>query len=130
MMPPPIAAGLAVCDHVIAEQRTNKISLIGIFLTFRTVSFSLTPVPFCVFATLMSGTGEAEVTLVLTRLDDGEDIYELIQRLHFPDRLSEVNVLFRLANCTFPAPGSYQFTLFVDYDPVAQRGVRALLIGE
>jgi hypothetical protein len=40
MIPPPIALGLALCDYVIVEERTKKVSLIGRFDTFFCTSVS------------------------------------------------------------------------------------------
>jgi hypothetical protein len=43
------------------------------------------------------------------------------QPVSFPNRLTEVRVLFRVNRCAFPAPGVYQVALYVDGDWVAHR---------
>ena len=41
--------------------------------------------------------------------------------LSFPNRLTEVQVLFHVNDCQFPSPVVYQVTIFVDGDWVAHR---------
>jgi hypothetical protein len=45
MTPCPIALGLMLCDQVIVEKRTEKVSLIGQFSTLRLARFPGVPLP-------------------------------------------------------------------------------------
>ena len=105
MIPRPLALALSLCDQVIVEEGTRKLSLVGGFNGLRARSFPFVPSPFCVIATLSGGLGEAEVTLAVTELQSDEEIYSLTRQVRFPDRFVEVHVLFRLAECSFPAAG-------------------------
>jgi len=124
MIPPPVALGLMLCDQVIVEEGTRKVSHIGGFNSLRGREFPFDPLPFCVLATLTDGQGEAEITLTVTDLESDEETYSFNRDLTFPDRFAEVHILFRLNEITFPVPGSYMFTLMVDGDWIAQRRIR------
>ena len=121
MFPVPVAVGLAVCERVIVEEGTRNVSLISTFSRLRVTEFPAHPLPFCVFATLLDGDGNAAVSLEIAHAETGEAVYAVEQPVSFPNRLTEVRVLFRVNRCQFPSPGTYQLSLFVDGDWVAQR---------
>jgi hypothetical protein len=125
MIPPPVALGLTLCDYVIVEERTRKVSCIGSFTGVKVASFPAIPPVFCVFAPLTGGAGEAALELVVTRLDTDQEVYMVRQKVHFPDRLTEVCVLFRIRDCSFPAAGWYEFALLVDSEWIARRRLHA-----
>ncbi len=124
MVPRPIAAGLMLCDYVVVEEGTRKISLIGSFSGVRVPSFPFVRPQFCVFASLTDGLGDAMAELAVTHLDSDEEIYSFQRSVRFPDRFTEVRILIRLAAFRFPAPGSYLFTLLIDGEWVAHRRIR------
>jgi hypothetical protein len=124
MVPCPVALGLALCDQVIVEEGTRKASLIGTFNRLEGRAFPFVPLPFCVVTTLTGAQGEGDITLSLTQLETDEEVASLTRRVAFPDRFAEGRILFRLGDCSFPAPGAYLFTLTVDGDWVAHRRLR------
>jgi hypothetical protein len=71
----PVAVGMALCDYVITEQKTNKVSLIGSFTRMAVREFPGFPDPFSVYAVLTDGLGDVTIELAVTRLDTGEEIY-------------------------------------------------------
>jgi hypothetical protein len=124
MVPVPLALGLTLCDYVLVEEGTKKVTLVGSFTGVRAGSFPHIPLPFCVYAPLTGGLGEGTLELTVTNLDADEEIYSLVRSIHFPDRFIEVRALFRLHECEFPAAGSYLFTLLVDDEWIAHRRIR------
>jgi hypothetical protein len=115
----PVAIGLVLCDQVIVEERTKKVSLIGTFAGIRVTSFPALVDPFSAFAVLTDGSGEVTMTLVVSRLDTGENVFSYGSQLRFPGPLAEVQYHLRLKQCSFPAAGHYQFTLLADGEWVA-----------
>lgn len=83
--------------------------------------FPSPPERFALAAVLTGGQGEGTVDLVITQLETDEETYAIRRQLRFPGRLAEVRVVFHVRDCSFPAPGAYDATLFVDGDPVARR---------
>ena len=124
MIPRPIALGLTLCDQVIVEEGTSKVSVIGSFNSFLGHAFPYVPSPFCVFTVLTGAQGEGELALTVNNLETDEEVSALNRRLMFPDRFTEVRVLFRVSRCIFPEPGNYMFTLVVDDDWIVHRRVR------
>jgi hypothetical protein len=124
MIPCPRAQGLTLCDYVMREERTLKVSLVGTFTGIRTDEFPSTPRPFCVFAALTDGLGEGTLELTITHLASDEEILRLQRTINFPNRFMDVQVLFRLSEVSFPEEGIYLFSLSVDEDTIAQRRVR------
>ena len=129
MVPTPVALGLALCDYVLVEEKTKKISLIGTFAGIRVDQFPATPPPFSVFAVLTDGSGDATIRLSVLQLETDEEVYAYQSQVHFPDPLAEVSFHLRLHHCVFPAAGAYQFTLLVDGEWVAQRRIRVYSTG-
>ena len=127
MISRPVAIGLTLCDYVIVEARTGKVSLIGTFKGIAAHQFPAGPQPFCVFAVLTDAVGDATIEIVISRLDTGEAIFENRTWLKFPDKLTEVEFFARLRQCSFPVAGTYQVTLLVDGEWVAQRRLQVYL---
>ena len=121
MVPRPVAVGICLCDHVIVEKGTEKVSLIGLFERFRLVSFPAVAAPFCIVARLTGGEGSGTIQLEMQDLETLALVENWAQVVQFSDRLAHVNVLFRLNHCTFPRPGHYQATLLADGEWIAQQ---------
>ena len=128
MVPRPVALGLTLCDYVIVEEKTKKVSLIGTFTGIRVSDFPSAPQPFSAYAMLTDGLGDASITLTVSRMDTAEEIYRREMTSRFSDKLAELRVHFRVLNCQFPSAGWYQFSLLVDGEWVAQRLVRVTLV--
>jgi hypothetical protein len=48
-----------------------------------------------------------------------EETYAVWRQVHFPDRLREMWVVFRIDQCSFPSPGWYEAAILVDGESVA-----------
>jgi hypothetical protein len=130
MIPPPLSPGLYLCDYVIVEENTRKVSLIGCFTGMGLDEFPSMPQPFSVFSTLSDGLGNGRIRLVVGQPEKDEIVYEREGTVHFPDKVTEVYLHFRVRECEFPEPGLYQFTLLVDNEWVAQRPIRVYRKGK
>src|SRR5437764_12913993 len=104
MTPPPTVLGLTLCDYLIVEQGTKKVSLIGCFSGLRADTFPTPPRSFYVFAGLTSGLGEATITIEVNDLTADRLVYTNSQRARFTDRLAELQASFRVTQCSFPSP--------------------------
>ncbi len=124
MVPRPVVLGLTLCDYVIVEERTKKISLVGAFTGIAVDQFPTVVPPFSLFAVLTDGLGTGMIDGVANRLDTAEEVASYRGSLRFPDQLTEVSFHLRLRQFIIPAPGQYQFTLLIDGEWVAQRRFR------
>jgi hypothetical protein len=121
MNPPPTPVGLTLCERIIIEEGTRNVTLVNCFSRLRAQSFPAVPAPFSVFAVLTNGHGDATIELVISRLDTLDEIDAQRLQGHFPARLAEVRIFFRVGQCSFPTPGVYEVSLRVDGDVAAAR---------
>jgi hypothetical protein len=125
----PTPVGLTLCDHVLVEQGTKKVSLIGSFWEVGVERFPAVLPPFFVYAALTDGLGSGTLELVLSRLETDEEVFTYRSAITFLDQLSVLYVRLRVRNCSIPASGANQFMLLVDGALVAQRQLRVHLRG-
>jgi hypothetical protein len=123
MIPRPIAIGLTLCDQVIVEEGTRKVSFIGSFYRLQSPAFPFVAERFCVVAILTGSQGEGEVSLSVTNLQTEEEVSRATGRITFTSRFTEVRVVLRPSECSFPSPGIYMFTLTVDDEWIAHRRI-------
>lgn len=121
MNPHPTALSLTICERVIVEERTRNVSLIGTFSILQFASFPATPRAMTLFAVLTEGRGVGRMDVVVTRLDNDEEIYRQQRAIVFPDPLHEVRIVFRMEQLSFPDEGAYLVSLLVDGAWVAHR---------
>ena len=119
----PVAIALHLCDYVIIEERTQKVTLVGTFSRLAIPELPGVAAPFFVTAVLTDGLGEGIISLEVTLLETGEEVYLLERRISFPEMLQEVHYFTHVSRCRFPREGLYQFTLLVDGEWVAHRRV-------
>jgi hypothetical protein len=115
---------------VIVEEGTRKVSLLGIFTSVALEEFPGAPLPFSVCATLSDGSGDVIIRLVVARLDTDEEVYSVEETVRFPNKLAEVLFYVYIQECSFPAPGFYQFTLSANGEWVAHRRLRVYQKGD
>ncbi len=92
MIPTPTAIGLTLCDSVIVEAGTEKVSLIGTFRRLAVPKFPVVLSPFVVHAALTDGAGSGMLELVCTRLETGEELFTYNRQISLSNPLSEVRV--------------------------------------
>src|SRR4051794_10901273 len=121
VIPPPLVLGLTLCDYLLIEEGTRKISLIGSFRELEVARLPGVAPPFGVYTMLTDGAGDATIEVVIRRLDRDEQIYSASSPFTFDDRLSVVDASFHVNNCSFPVAGWYEVNLQVDEEEVAKR---------
>src|SRR5207248_6172022 len=101
MEPRPVVLGLTLCDYVIVEERTKKVSLIGTFTGLSVPQFPGQALPFSVFAVLTDGLGSGTIELGIVHMETNEVLYSHQGVLTFPDIVTEVMYHFRLRQRVF-----------------------------
>ena len=104
MNPPPVAVSLTLCEKFIVEERTRNVTLVSSFTKLIADDFPSRPERFAVAGVLTGGQGGATVDLVITRLETEDETYAIQRRIDFPGRLAEVQIVFHIRDCSFPAP--------------------------
>lgn len=126
MIPTPIAFGLTVCEKVIVEEGTRRLTLVNCFTKLVVERFPSPPQSFLVFAALTDGQGDATIQIAIEHADTMEEVYRQDRQAHFEDRLLETQFLFAVTNCVFAAPGRYYVVLRVDGGWAAHRRLRVV----
>lgn len=129
MPPTPVAPGLTLCDYLIVDERTKKVSLIGTFTGVSAAEVPTTLPPFYAYALLSDSQGRVPVELIVTRLDTMQIVHTARNVLTFPDRLAEVHCIMRIPACQVPVAGAYQVTLQTGGEWIAQQRLRVRLRG-
>jgi hypothetical protein len=111
---------LFLCDLLIVEAQTQKVSLINLFERVRAQSFPSPPRPFVVYAFLTDGFGDVELMIEIEGLSRMERVYSYTTRVRFPDRVTATHFKFTVTDCSFPRPGQYQVVLYANREPIAQ----------
>jgi hypothetical protein len=122
----PTVLGLTLCEKAIVEEVTKNVTLVSTFTRLVVEEFPSLPQRFALYTVLTGGLDDGTIELVVLHLETNEEIYRNRLPVHFPDRVSEVRVLFRVHRCVFPYAGNYQLTLLLDGDWLAHRRLRAV----
>ncbi len=102
---------MLICDLTIREERTGKVSLIGVFESIAATTFPTVHRALAVYAKLSDAEGEYDIRLELVRLDDARTVAEGRMAAKFADRLTAAELIFNLENLPFERPGRYEFRL-------------------
>jgi len=121
MSPLPIVLGLTLCEKAIVEEGTKNITLVSTFTKLVVDEFPSLPQKLVLYGVLTEGLDDGTIELVVRHLETNEEIYTNRLKIHFPDRVAEVRVLFRVNRCSFPLPGEYQLTFLLDGEWLAHR---------
>jgi hypothetical protein len=121
MIPPPIVLGLTICEKVIVEEGTRNVTIMSTFTRLVVEEFPSPPQRFSVYSVVTEGLGDATILLTVTNLETDEEVDRIERGIHFPDRLTEVRLVFQIRECSFPVEGTYQITLYIDGEWLAQR---------
>jgi hypothetical protein len=123
MVPVPTLLELVICELVIVEQGSGRVSKINSINDLSAGGFPYDPGRFCVYAVLTGSVGKGDVMLQVTHLPTDQEVYAWMDRIEFVDRFEEVQVLVEPSAFAYPQPGEYLFALYVDADLIASRRV-------
>ncbi len=120
----PSALGMTLCDQIIIDRDTLKLTLVGILTGIACEQFPSFPQPIDVFVDLTDGQGNITLNLVVICLDTDEEIRNerIIQEFRNP--LQVVTLIMRLRLLSFPTPGNYLFELQADGEAICHRRLR------
>lgn len=122
----PVCVALALAEQAILEEGTRNVTLVN---CFRRLRLSALPSSgrLTVFAALTNGRGRVVIDLVVSRLDDLDEVHETSRTVRFRSPLQEIWLLFQLSHDIFSAPGLYQVALMAEKEIIAQRVLEVLL---
>lgn len=104
---------MIICDQVIREEGTKKISLVGLFNTIHAKSFPCVHPKMHIYIALTEFTGVANCELKFSD-EANQIITQLKGPMNFPDKLAIAEINFQINNLPLPKPGLYHFDFFVE----------------
>jgi hypothetical protein len=122
----PILLSMSLCDLVVRDERTHKISLINLFNEVRAPQFPCHHPRLHVYVCLTNGRGEYQGALTFVDADEDKVLAKLEGRLAFRSPLQVVEMNFELNAVAFPHPGTYRFEFLCDGELIGARTLRAI----
>ena len=119
----PILLALVLCDTVIREQGTNKVSLIGTFNSLSSSTFPCVHGSFWVYIAITEGRGRHSSKLRITSLSTGQNVFELPGEIEFADPTSVGELVFQLSGTRFDVPGLYAVEFWAGDDLLGSRKI-------
>ncbi len=117
----PIVMSINVCDEIIRDEISKKISLIGLFSQIQAATFPAHHPSLHVYVSLTDGHGEYEGELRFVSEEDNSVIASMKGKVPFQNPLQTVELNFAINNLKFEAPGKYRVEFFCDDDLVGSR---------
>jgi hypothetical protein len=121
--PKPIILALILCDQIIREAGTNKVSLIGTFNGIFAANFPFNHPTLSVFIAITEGRGTMMCKLRMVSLDDNTVLFDLPGQIEFGGPTSVGELPFQLNNLRFERPGTYAIEFWVADDLLASRKI-------
>jgi hypothetical protein len=125
----PNVLAMLVCDQVIAEQGSNKKSLIGIFDNINAFAFP-TQMRLAVYAKLADARGHYDFRLRFVSLKDETTVLPDINiPVDITDPLSPAELAVNLLGVVISEPGKYEFQLWAGETYLHRITLNAILTG-
>jgi hypothetical protein len=121
----PILLALVLCDTVIREAGTNKLSLIGIFNGIFSNNFPMMHPSLSVYIAITGGHGKSACKLRMTYLETNAVVFELPGQIDFGDPTNIGEMVFQWRQIRFENPGAYAFEFWVGNDLLGSRKLMA-----
>jgi hypothetical protein len=117
--PKPLVLAINICDTVIRDELTHKVSLIGLFSIIQAVSFPCTHPLMCIYVALTGGHSSRELEIRLVRNEDDQPIISMSGPVEFTNPLQVHELNFIWQNVMFERPGDYTVEVCCAKDSVA-----------
>ena len=104
----PALLAMVICDQIIREEGTKKLSLVGLFNRIQAKKFPCVHSKLHVYLAITDYIGETNCELIFSD-SDGREIVKLAGPIKFPDRLSVIEMNFGMNNIPLPQSGMYHF---------------------
>ncbi len=129
MKPPPVVLAVVICDLIIRDEMTKKLSLIGVFSAIHGVQLPIVlPASMHLYAALTDGRGEYRSRITVRHLETETVIFQAEGPLMFQDPQQVVELNMKLPHVSFPHWGRYEIALYADEQFLGSRTFTAYRI--
>jgi len=120
--PAPICQAIVVCDNIIREENTRKLSLMGLFNSIKVSAFPTRHTRMHVYVSLTNYIGETKGMLKF--LDpEGNVLAQIQEPVVFQDKFATIELNFVINGMVFPKPGVYTIEFLVSHQLVGSRKI-------
>ena len=117
----PEVLAMIVCDQVIRDQITGKMSVIGSFSEIKAGEFPATHNNLAVYVALTEGEGDYEGCLQFTFAETEETLLSIAGRIQLRQPLDVAELHFFIAALPLPRAGKYRFDFLCDGELLKSR---------
>ncbi len=117
----PVLLSILVCDLVLRDEMTQKLSLIGLFNRISSAEFPCRHPQIHVFLSLTDGHGTCPAELRLVHRRTESVLAALEGEVQFPSPNAVVEMSFDVHGMMFPEPGHYSFDFFCSGELIGSR---------
>jgi len=122
----PILLSMSLCDLIIRDQQTHKVSLINLFNEVRAQHFPCQHPRLHVYVCLTNGRGNYQGRLAFVDTQTDTTLAKLEGPVVFHSPLQVVEMNFELNALPLPHEGEYRFEFLCDGEPVGARNLRVV----
>lgn len=123
--PLPFLVAMLVADLAIREEKTKKVSLVGIFEGISASAFPAVHHSLAIYAKVTDAEGSYDFRLQLIHLDKAQLIAETADlKAQATSRLATGEILVTMLGIEFPEPGLYEFRLLANGRYVGSKTLR------
>jgi hypothetical protein len=131
MIQPPHILAMLICDGIHRDAGSGKHFLLGCFSNVISQTFPVGHGPMALYMSLTDGHGRVPFKLrFIDAEEEREALFETCGDLLFQDPREVVELSIAISQVVFPAEGEYRFQFFVGNEPLAERRVLAVRIGQ
>lgn len=126
--PPPKCKAILICDQVIVEAGTGKVSVIGTFDAFYLEEIPSQTKPANVFLQFADGIGSYSITIEVWDLQTDEVIARTEElAMQFPQRLLKMSLILQLPALPIQQAGSFDLVVLADGEEVDRQQFHVIL---
>ena len=110
--PGPVVLAVNICDMVIRDELTHKVSLIGLFGVVRSFNFPCVHQLMHIYVALTGGHGKQNLEIRLVRVADDQPIIAMTGPIDFANPLQVYELTLEWRQVPFETPGEYAVEVF------------------
>lgn len=131
MQQAPYPLAMVICDAIFRDPGSGKRTLLGCFSTIIAPKFPARQPLLALYIAVTDGRGRVPITLKLVDVDeDAPPIFEAENVIEFTDPRVIMELDLHIANAVFPKPGEYRLQLLAGKEPILERRILVLGLGE
>ncbi len=125
--PPPKCKAILLCDQILIDSLTGKLSIIGIFENFFVTAFPAATAPFTAFLQMTDGVGQYNVTVEVYDLQE-DAILGAAQGpvIDFAERTVKLNFFIPVPPLPLTHLGRYDFIVMADGQEIDRQQFEAI----